>query len=285
MKISAVIVLYNPVIEEIILNIRSYLLVEKIYVIDNSEEKNSHIQKILKEESCKIEYIANKENLGIAKALNIACQQAIIDGYEWILTMDQDSQFLNFTHFLSCAKKIIHQEKDIAIITPNHSHLTMPDTKGCDYIDKKEIVITSGNLVNLQIYQEINGYEEEFFIDMVDYDFCLKILEKNYKILFLSNHYILHELGTIYKRKNLITQKVKEKIEHPPLRIYYNTRNTLYLITKHKSVPFLKTINILFIHEITKIVLYEDQKIKKIYAKLLALKDFIIGRKGKIESL
>ena len=33
----------------------------------------------------KIEYIYNNENLGVAKALNIACQKAIKENYEFIL--------------------------------------------------------------------------------------------------------------------------------------------------------------------------------------------------------
>ncbi len=41
--------------------------------------------------------------------------------------------------------------------------------------------------------------------------------------------------------------------------------------------------NILFIHEITKILLYEDHKLKKIYAKFLGLLHFLIGKYGKYD--
>ena len=38
------------------------------------------------------EIILNKENLGIATALNIGVRKALENGYEWILTMDQDPE-------------------------------------------------------------------------------------------------------------------------------------------------------------------------------------------------
>ena len=85
-KIVAGIVLYNP-------NIARYqncvykLLeqVEKIYIFDNSDKPINYI------ESEKIVYISEKRNCGIAYALNRIMEHAKDDGYNWLITMDQDS--------------------------------------------------------------------------------------------------------------------------------------------------------------------------------------------------
>ena len=197
--------------------------------------------------------------------------------------MDQDSKFVDFQRFLSCFKTIVQNENDIGIITPNHTwSIDNTNSKDCAYVNK-DVVITSGNLINLKNFNKIGRFDEKLFIDMVDYDFSHKNTLNNLKICLLKNHYIIHHIGEIFKRKNLITRQVKSKIEHNPQRVYYMTRNRLYLSKKYsrafpKEYNFLKTLNILFIHDVTKILLYEDKKLKKLKAKFIGLCHFIIGR-------
>ncbi len=284
-KLCATIVLYNPD-EDIFHNIDSYIDgIDKLIVVDNSELENNLLTEKLKSRYTNIIYIYNGENLGIATALNIACDKAIELNYSWILTMDQDSKFIDFSKFINCFKNILDKESNIGIITPNHTHTDKTTIDDCSY-EEKESVITSGNILNLKYFNKIGRYDDTLFIDMVDYDFSNKIVLNNLKIYMIKNIYILHHIGEIFKRKNLISRKIKEKIEHNPQRVYYMTRNRLILSKKYaKSIPkeynLLKTLNILFIHDITKIILYEDQKLKKLYAKFLALFHFIINKTGR----
>ena len=95
-------------------------------------------------------------------------------------------------------------------------------------------------------------------------------------------------MGTVFRRKNLITRKLRTKIEHNPQRVYYFARNYLYTASQYgkifpEEMGMFKIINIIFIHEITKILLYEDNKLKKIYAKFLGLFHFIIEKYGKYD--
>ena len=65
MKIAGVTVLYNPN-QEVIKNIKNYLpYIEKLYLVDNSPNKDNKKLKI----NSKIKYINNHKNLGIAEAL------------------------------------------------------------------------------------------------------------------------------------------------------------------------------------------------------------------------
>ena len=105
--ICGVTVLYNPT-EEIFENINSYLKeLDKLYIVDNSEEKNEKLKNKFIEFSSKIKYIKLNGNEGIAKALNIAKNKAIKEDYDWLLTMDQDSKFENedFSKMLDLVKK------------------------------------------------------------------------------------------------------------------------------------------------------------------------------------
>ncbi len=286
-KISATIILYNPT-EEIFKNIDSYInYVYKLIVVDNSPIVNINTEQKLSQKYDNIIYVANGKNLGIATALNIACDKAIELKQEWILTMDQDSYFQNYKSYLECFHTVLKQETDIAIITPNHTHLQNDIVPNCNY-EPKQIVITSGNMLNLQHFNKIGRYNDELFIDMVDYDLSLKVELYSLKTFMLTNHYIIHNIGEIFKRKNILTGKIKEKIEHNPQRVYYMTRNRLIMSRLYskkfpKEFNLLKSINILFIHDVTKILLYEGEKRKKIYAKVVALFHFLFYKAGEYQ--
>ena len=89
MKLSAVVVWFNPD-EKCIENLRTYHpYVERIYVIDNSESDNSDMLAGISNAV----YIPNFENKGIAAALNQGCERALNDGFDWCMTIDQDSSW------------------------------------------------------------------------------------------------------------------------------------------------------------------------------------------------
>ena len=91
MKIAACVILYHPK-EKDLQNLSTYLSkVDKLYIYDNTENVSTGTD--LKNDP-KIVYFSDYENKGIAARLNQACEQAILDGYDLLLTMDQDSSFL-----------------------------------------------------------------------------------------------------------------------------------------------------------------------------------------------
>ena len=102
MKLACVVVFYNPS-DDNISNIDAYKgVVDKVYVVDNSDDDIVR----LKDDKV-IKYIKLGKNLGIAKALNIGAENAINDGFKWLLTMDQDSKITkqNVLDMISFLKK------------------------------------------------------------------------------------------------------------------------------------------------------------------------------------
>lgn len=285
---SACVVLYNPS-SEVIENIATYAdKVNHFIVIDNSDTKQPAIIEALKNIYPNMIYIDHHGNLGIATALNIACDTAIAQGSNWILTMDQDSKFINFENYLTCLNTIPNLSNTALLATNpgrfnnDQIHNNLPD---CTY-EEEFIVITSGNFLNLKLFNTIGRFDDNLFIDVVDYDYCAKVRLAGYKTLLFKNILLEHQLGVLHKRKNLLTRKIKYKREHSPQRAYYIARNSLYLARKYgKLLPqefsLLKVLNIVFVHDVTKILLYEDQKYKKIAAKFLGAYHFMIGKYGK----
>ena len=287
-RTAACVVLYNPS-DEIIENIATYAnKVDKFIVVDNSDTQQSQIIEDLKTTYPNLIYINNHTNLGIATALNIACDCAIAQNSDWILTMDQDSKFINFQDFLHCLHSF-DKQSNIALLAPNTGRFTPEEidknTHSCTF-EEQFIVITSGNFLNLTLFNSIGRFDDNLFIDVVDYDYCAKVKLAGYRTLLFKNILLEHQLGVLHERKNLLTGKIKYKTEHSPQRAYYIARNYLYLARKYsKLLPqefsLLKVLNIIFIHDVTKILLYEDQKWGKISAKFLGAYHFMIGKYGK----
>lgn len=289
LPLAATVILYNPE-DDALENIFSYAKeVETLIVVDNSTKHNVALIDTLKNSFTNVEYINNNANLGIATALNLGCNRALELEYKWILTMDQDSKFINFSHYIECLDKV-KDSQEIAILSANtnyNSTMEIPLEAKCTY-EEKFSAISSANFLNLALFEKVGKFEDKLFIDLVDYDYCIKAQLNNFKVLYYPNIFVKHSLGAVFLRKNLITRKIRSKVEHNPQRTYYFARNFLYVAQQFgknfpKEMGMLKILNILFIHEVTKIILYEDNKFKKLYAKFLGLVHFLSNKYGKYE--
>lgn len=264
MKLAAVVVWYNPSnITNIIENIKSYAdFLEKVYIVDNSSTNNSE----LAEKLSNAVYIPNFKNLGIAAAQNIGCDHAIKDGFDWVITMDQDSRFLDgdFEKYKVLAESYSIQEKNVASFSPN---MCAPDKKqiAISILIKNQIkkclglyknnfpnaqksdveyvkrVIASGNIINLNIWNSIGKFDEAFFIDEVDHEFCIRLFLNNFKIVRFNNVYLKHSLGT---RKRTFFPKCTY---HNNFRLFYIFRNKLIVFKRYGKNP---EIHDLYRHEI-----------------------------------
>lgn len=158
MKICGVVIWYNP---DDIFNIYSYINdIERLFIIDNSENENLDKYKLL-DKNYKITYIWNKENLGIAKALNIGIKEAMKEKYDFILTMDQDSEYEvgAFNRYIDFIKN--DKEENIGI------YASIPLISKKKYIfDEKykyaEVAMTSGSIVNLKIIKKLECLMKNF---------------------------------------------------------------------------------------------------------------------------
>ena len=280
---SGVVVAYNPNKEEILFNIRTYLPeLKKLYVVDNSNEDNSKMFEGIE----KIEYIPNMDNLGISAALNIGAKRAIEDGCSWLLTMDQDSYFKkNSLHEMKeYIKSVEGNDKKIGIVSP--FHLTKR-TEGIhlEGIDNPILVMTSGNLVNLKAYQEVEGYPEWYFIDCVDFYFCLALRKKGYEIVQVNKAVLQHELGDTVKRN--IGKKIFYLDNHNYIRRYYIVRNRHYFYDKYVNdfPEYCELEKKCTRKEALKVLFFEKDKFRKLSYMYKGYRDYKAGLVGRIDRL
>jgi len=281
MKITAVVVLFNPQ-SELTQNIMSYVkYVDFLYLIDNSTEYNQAlIEKVLALNK-NIVYINNNGNKGIANALNQGIDYAQKKQSQWLLTMDQDSRFEDFSAYIHCIKNFTHFEK-IAIFAPNIVEET--NTTNCEYTFR-DIVITSGNIINISYIEDIGQFEEKLFIDEIDHDFCLRISIKGYKIVHFQQQYLIHAIGELTEHTSLILKKKKMKSSHSHHRVYYQTRNRLYMAQNYSksfsnNFSYSKVLYKVLYKKTFRIIQWEENKLLKLKAILYGVKDFLTNKYG-----
>jgi rhamnosyltransferase len=68
----------------------------------------------------------------------------------------------------------------------------------------------------------------DFFIDFVDYEYCLRIRSRGYKIAVITRAKLYHEVGRAHKVWFL--GRWHRWAEHRPFREYYYSRNLAYSI-------------------------------------------------------
>lgn len=252
-KCAAGIVLYNPEISRLKENIDSIIIqVGSLVLFDNGSKNIDEIEKLLnKYINYNIKLIKSYENKGIAYALNSIVNEACTQKYNWLITLDQDSITQNNT--IKTFERYTHMDK-VAIICP---YIIDKRRKNINYnIPNEEITeidfcITSGSLINVSICKEIGEFDEWMFIGLVDNDYCKRIKIHNYRIIRVNSIILDHELGDLYPSKYEVVYlwlekklgislfgKLSYKREVNAMRLYYATRNIIYMMKKYESRNF-----------------------------------------------
>jgi len=284
MKLSAVVVLYLPEMDKVIANIQSYIAeVDALLVFQNSEGtelRNRLTLKLQAEDLQKLIFLGNGQNVGIAAAMNAGVTWALKHHYTHLLTLDQDSYFE--AGYLKSYKEQISTNKDSSIgvfgVNPfchrsaeyfrSSSLLEVPDT------------ISSGSVIPLQVFEKCGLFNEELFIDAVDYEFCYRIKKSaDYKTVISTSTLMHHEVG--YPERTIFGFST---VNYSAFRTYFILRNQIaiwkqypdmfqgkYKITLIKSHIFLRCI---------KIILAETDKVRKLRAIFTGIIHGLKGRTG-----
>lgn len=230
MNLAGVVILYRPD-KKLIERLNTYKsFLNKFIIIDNSEAKTS-LQYL---QDSNILIIHDGENKGIASRLNQAAQIALNEGYDWLLTMDQDSFFSgnDFLEYINCVSDFKDSNK-VGIFGVEFDN-SKTVTAGCNFLETNYL-ITSGSIINLKVFVQTNKFDEQLFIDHVDHEYCLQVRLKGFKIIKLTNILLNHSLGSVSFHRSVKNLKKSSRTLHSPIRIYYMVRNYLYLSKKYSK--------------------------------------------------
>jgi len=270
--IAALVILFNPD-ESVLQNLVSYSSqVKRIYVVDNTVGPKNIVlvDKILAIKN--IEYTDNGTNKGVATALNIGANRALNDGFDYLLTMDQDSKATE--SMIEKMLELFKKYQDVGIVTAYQLNEGFELSANKDLEEEILFTMTSGNLLSLAKFKEIGFFLDKLFIDYVDHEFCLRLKSKGFKILRANNVFIYHKLGKLDKRKLFGINFFPS--HHSPKRYYYRTRNRFYVSSLYGNEfsDYVKADKKRFFREIIEMIVYESDVISKIKMIIKGYIDF-----------
>ncbi|MEO6167558.1 MAG: glycosyltransferase family 2 protein [Chitinophagales bacterium] len=215
-----------------------------IVVADNASTDDS--LSFLRENFPGVKIIALEKNYGFAEGYNQAIKK--IDS-EYIVLINQDVAVTN--NWLSPLLSLIESDGKIGAVHPRiHSHLqpghfeyagaaggwidkygyTFCRGRVFDSIEKDnnqyaqtaEVFWASGAcmLVRNKVYAELGGLDGDFFAHMEEIDFCWRLKNAGYKVMYCSDATVYHLGGGSLPHGN-------------PFKTYLNFRNNLTMIAKN----------------------------------------------------
>lgn len=215
-KILAVIVTYNPNIDTLRKNINSMLpYLDKILIWENTPHPDSISYRCILDS--KVEYVGSGANDGIAIAFNYAWRYANDKGYDFLLTMDQDSEWYGFDEYLRTS--LNSKECKNAVFCPCQSDSLLK--VGFEIVDR---CINSGSLLSIELLNVVGGYSEAFFVDAIDHEFCARVKRFGFKIIKNFNGRIIQQYGE-QKRCSFLGLKFRSR-NYSSKRLYGLVRNT-----------------------------------------------------------
>ena len=277
--------------------------IKEIFIVDNSSNDLE-----LQHKYTNVTVDRHPENVGVAGGLNIAIRWAIEKGYDFLWLFDQDSEpgvdvleklLLKYQELSSRGEKlgiITPQIIDINTqqefpgyvfseyqLVPKPGYYELKDFYDCD------AVITSGSLVNISAAKCVELPKSEYFLDAVDYSYCMNFRKEGYKIIVVKDAMMKHRIGKYSKVKVRKRKGDGEEVTTficSPSRYYYACRNHTYFETRAAGrkmlYPALKHRLKFSKMMIERIISYEpDLVVPKIWACVIGTFDGLRGKLGK----
>jgi rhamnosyltransferase len=293
---AAVIVTYSPDNDTL-----SYLEIlpkhcRDVYVVDNTPLP--HIVSFPDDENLHVERL--NQNQGLSKAFNKGIELAASRGHRNIFVFDQDTRIppSYFENMLQFKNSMDGRYSNCALCVPNFldrnsgtfakypiiSRYSVRH-RTCNNLESESpedalIAITSGTLIDYEMYRQIGPFREDYFIDFSDNEYCLRVHRRGFRVAVNYKVTIDHAIG---QRENhrFLSLSIKPN-HHHPVRRYYIARNGVRTALEYfnRYPSYTGLIFTRFAHEILSILLYEKEATKKISFFLNGVIDGIAGRMG-----
>ncbi len=236
-----------------------------------------------------------QQNQGVAAALNRGFEWALKNGFDAVISFDQDSRpAVGMVHKLQNAwlnavvqtpnlgaigpATIDHQSgQDMFTFAPYNwtRHRFLPSQNKTYVVDH---LITSGCLTPCAVWQDVGPMNESLFIDWVDIEWCARARLKGYQLLMDGGTKMTHSIGEV--SRPLLWRRFHL---HKPLRHYYLLRNALLIAQQSKFDLGWRMHHILYaLRVIVASLLLGNQKLSRLCYAWRGLVHGLTGRSDKI---
>ena len=235
--LCAVIATYNP--EESLGHVLRLLQtqVDTVILVDNASSTSLCEQLAGSIDLSSFTLVQNATNRGLAAALNQGISHARSQGYSYALVLDQDSEPGNdMVRGLLETLNLARQSTNVVVMGTNFTYYG----SGRRFIDAADTdtpwrtvhsVMTSGSLLDLEIHAKVGGYREDFFVDLVDVEYCLRVRRYGYTVAVATQTNMVHAAGA--PRAHRVLGRTVWTMNHSTQRAYTMCRNHAVLLRSY----------------------------------------------------
>lgn len=149
-----------------------------VYIFDNSPDNDSTRVFAQKYDHKTLRYITCGKNVGLGYGITALCAEAYYEEFGALVFFDQDTVFKGETiefieNFYTNNQSLKSSYSTIVFNSKNHGNNKIKDVL---------LAISSGSMFFLENLKKINWHNEKYFVDCVDYEFCLRSNNNNLKI-------------------------------------------------------------------------------------------------------
>jgi len=265
--ICAGVVLHNPELDLLRQNLDAISpQVQTIIAIDNGSNNLDEVRAALVD--LPIHWVVNDVNQGLAKALNQVVDTAASLGFEWVITLDQDS---------ICDADMVAQMRPavadkVLMVAPrviDRGFIGKDEPAEAPVDDFEDIrrCITSGALTRVAGVKALGGFDNRLFVDQIDNDISLRGIERGYRIVLANRALLNQRYGQTSIKRRVLWRTVRYH-HYDAARIYYQQRNLVYVCRRFGTlyVPhpvFFATLRQPAAFAI-KVVFQPDQRLRRI---------------------
>jgi rhamnosyltransferase len=286
-------VLYQPT-AAFVGNLRKAMaLCRNVVAVDNSPEPNLHLHETLRQAGASV--IVNRNQGGLAGAYNRGAELLLEQGCDVLFLLDQDSE-IDDQFFVKMMEACSGLGADSFIIGPKifeiHLQRCMPvtppgrklprpfridhETEG---LFRTLFVISSGSAISAQAYRTVGAFREDYFIESIDVEYGLRATSMGIPVYMNAAVTMRQTTGSIERHGKWFTTN------HAAWRRYYSTRNAVHSLRLYRSNWSLHWLSgLLASHWALSIVLFEQQKLRKLVAVVAGYVDGRLGRLGTFET-
>ena len=264
-------------------------------------------------------FIQTGDNLGFAGGNNVGIRYALAkNDFEYVWLLNNDTVIEKSA--LSEMVKVAQRRKNIGIVGSKLLRYDKPDTLQtlcgtsritwlnagrAGYIHPNEkdspefdvdfridggYIVGASMLIRKEVFNEVGLFDEKFFMWAEETDFCLRTFKKGWELYCAGKSKVWHKEGASTGKGNqkefLKRKSIRPTLSRFVITGYLDIRNHIYFVNKHWG-KFYMLMYILgpnaqyLARRILGIVLYDDDKLKRIKLLIRGLMDGINKRMGK----
>ncbi|MEO6803788.1 MAG: glycosyltransferase family 2 protein [Granulicella sp.] len=293
---GTLVVLFNPTEDHIQNVLQLKQRCDIVIAVDNSTRVDSQLHQRM--QALGIDVVMNFNRGGIAGAFNKGMEWLIDRGCTLLFTFDQDSvvlenYFAQMTaacasiatpHFLIGPKIYdINVDRYIPLLVMKPFSVTLTQMTDADQgLLPCSSMISSGSVMSAETYRFVGAFREDYFIDQVDTEYCFRAHRKGVSLFINTALVMRHEIGKRIDRKIGFFKFIQWN--YIPLRQYYSARNCIHVSRLYgRALPSAILINLITLGQFLSIILYENNKLRKLGAMTAGVIDGLLGRYGPIE--